>query len=187
MKKLYIMLLLFVGANVYATNNSHISISTNSIVKGTEYNVKVNESTLELSFGKPTYILTKTWQKLNNIKSNSYFSYSIMYFYSNGVFKIVAPKYERYGTYYLQGNFSANKFTIYAIVLPAIDVANTTSCDIVNFDNINHTFSFNSVLNHTDEKMKVRDGTFTLTTNDIINPVPIKWNYEKYLAYSSKK
>ncbi|MCC2626288.1 MAG: hypothetical protein K0R14_2161 [Burkholderiales bacterium] len=133
---------------------------------------------LSINFGKPTYIQSMYYQKMYDKKP---FREAVIFYYDNGVYKIISPGEEHYGVYVITGAFTDLRFTVRYISLPSADWGNKTAFHELNYNNKTHHFGQNALL-QTQVKVPYEYGVFSLRTNNESNPLSIKWNQGQYFV-----
>ena len=73
---------------------------------------------IPIAFGKPTDIQVLYYLKMYVKKP---YHYAIIYFYHNGLYKIVSPGEEHYGAYVVEGQLSNSHYSIHYMALPSKD------------------------------------------------------------------
>jgi len=155
MKKLFLISICSAFFSCYANNDK---ISTTS-------NYSINTS-----FGKPTYIQTLYYLKMYDKKP---YHDAILFYYSNGMYKIISPGEEHYGTYVVKGSFKDKKYSVYYMALPSSDWGNKTAYLHLQYNNVNKTFTQQTLL-FTQEKVPNEYGAFKIKDNNQANPLNIK-------------
>src|SRR5437016_8036600 len=92
---------------------------------------------LVVQFGKPTYVQRLYYRKMYDKKP---FRDATLFYYDNGLFKIITPGANHYGTYVVEGRFEDMKYTIHHISLPSVDWGNTNAYHVLEFDRSTRRF-----------------------------------------------
>ncbi len=137
-----------------------------------------NAPKLSVTFGKPTYIQSMYYQKMYDKKP---FREAVLFYYDNGVYKIISPGEEHYGIYVMTGTFTDPIFTVRYISLPSVDWSNKTAYHELNYNNKIHHFGQSALL-QTQDKVPYEYGVFSLRHNNESNPLLIKWDKGQYFV-----
>lgn len=135
---------------------------------------KANNSpvNLKVPVGKPSYTIELYYMKLYDKKP---WHGANVYYYNNGVYKVVSPGESHYGVYTLEGgDFKQSQFDIYHISMPSQDWGNKTAYLKLSFDSKDHTFIQTTKL-QTGDKVNFEFGTFKLKKNTYTDPYKIDW------------
>jgi len=132
-----------------------------------------NMGKIETGFGKPTFR-----QKLFYLTMYDKKTYPVaeIFYYDNGIYKIISEGEEHYGVYVLQGKFSDRTYNVRYISLPSKDWGEKTAYHHLTFinDYLTQTFVQNAIID-TGEDIPQQHGTFTLEKNSIEIPIHEKW------------
>ncbi len=131
--------------------------------------------TLTVGFGQPTWKQVLHYRKLYDKKP---FPDAEIYYYSNGMYKIISQGENHYGVYVLQGSFEDQTYTIRFISLPSEDWGNKTAFHQLTFirGEDRNVFIQNAIVD-TGEAIAQQNGTYTLEKNTVTNPVPTAWKH----------
>ncbi|ATS40748.2 MULTISPECIES: hypothetical protein [Xanthomonas] len=132
--------------------------------------------TLSVSFGAPTFKQVLHYRKLYDKKP---FPDAEIYYFSNGMYKIISQGENHYGVYVLQGTFDDQSYTIRFISLPSEDWGNKTAFHQLTFvrGDQQNVFIQNAIVD-TGEAIAQQNGTYTLEKNTVSNPVPTSWKHD---------
>ncbi|KAB7764618.1 hypothetical protein CKY51_17305 [Xanthomonas maliensis] len=132
--------------------------------------------TLAVSFGAPTFKQVLHYRKMYDKKP---FPDAEIYYFSNGLYKIISQGENHYGVYVLQGAFEDETYTIRFISLPSEDWGNKTAFHQLTFvrGGKENVFIQNAIVD-TGEAIAQQNGTYTLEKNTVTNPVPTKWKQD---------
>ncbi|CEJ41813.1 hypothetical protein ACSAM1_06910 [Xanthomonas citri pv. bilvae] len=132
--------------------------------------------TLSVSFGAPTFKQVLHYRKLYDKKA---FPDAEIYYFSNGMYKIISQGENHYGVYVLQGTFDDQSYTIRFISLPSEDWGNKTAFHQLTFvrGDKQNVFIQNAIVD-TGEAIAQQNGTYTLEKNTVSNPVPTSWKHD---------
>ncbi len=132
--------------------------------------------TLSVSFGAPTFKQVLHYRKLYDKKP---FPDAEIYYFSNGMYKIISQGENHYGVYVLQGTFDDQTYTIRFISLPSEDWGNKTAFHQLTFvrGDQQNIFIQNAIVD-TGEAIAQQNGTYTLEKNTVSNPVPTSWKHD---------
>lgn len=134
--------------------------------------------TIPVTVGKPTYIQSMYYQKMYDKKP---FREAVIFYYDNGIYKIISPGEEHYGVYVITGAFSNPTFTIRYISFPSTDWDNKTAYHELQYNNKTHHFGQKALL-QTQDKVPYEYGIFNLRPNSESNPLLLKWDNGKYFV-----
>lgn len=126
---------------------------------------------VDVEFGKPTYIHRLTYKTLYKDKP---FEQATLYYYDNGVYKIISPGEEHYGVYVVKGAFSDRRYAISYISLPSADWYGNVALHELAFDMDTGQFGQQAHL-PSDQNIPPQDGSFVLEDNDVVDPRPVVW------------
>ncbi|WP_299002522.1 hypothetical protein [uncultured Shewanella sp.] len=131
---------------------------------------------LTTTFGKPTYLQTLHYRKMYDKKP---FPDAKIFYYDNGVYKILSQGEDHYGLYVLSGSFTDQTYTIRFISLPSDDWGQKTAFHQLTFINNDAntagTFIQNAIV-ETGMAIAQQNGTFTIEKNTIVNPIKQQWD-----------
>ncbi|ATS53496.2 conserved exported hypothetical protein [Xanthomonas citri pv. fuscans] len=132
--------------------------------------------TLSVSFGAPTFKQVLHYRKLYDKKP---FPDAEIYYFSNGMYKIISQGENHYGVYVLQGTFDDQSYTIRFISLPSEDWGNKTAFHQLTFvrGDQQNVFIQNAIVD-TGEAIAQQNGTYTLEKNTVSNLVPTSWKHD---------
>ncbi|WP_184408764.1 MULTISPECIES: hypothetical protein [unclassified Xanthomonas] len=130
--------------------------------------------TLAVSFGEPTVKQVLHYRKMYEKKP---FPDAEIYYYANGMYKIISQGENHYGVYVLQGSFDDETCTVKFISLPSPDWGNKTAFHQLTFirGSKENVFIQNAVV-ETGEAIAQQNGTYTQEKNTLANPVPKQWH-----------
>ncbi|MBN6101976.1 hypothetical protein JR064_07310 [Xanthomonas sp. CFBP 8703] len=128
---------------------------------------------LAVGFGQPTYKQVLHYRKMYDKKP---FPDAELYYYSNGMYKLISQGENHYGVYVLQGSFDDESYTVRFISLPSEDWGNKTAFHQLTFvrGEDKNIFIQNAIVD-TGEAIAQQNGTYTMEKNTVTNPVPTKW------------
>lgn len=128
---------------------------------------------LAVSFGQPTIKQVLHYRKMYDKKP---FPDAEIYYYDNGVYKIISQGENHYGVYSMQGKFDDETFTVRFISLPSSDWGNKTAFHQLTFvrGETHNVFIQNAIVD-TGEAIAEQNGTYTQEINTVINPASINW------------
>lgn len=130
--------------------------------------------TLAVSFGEPTFRQVLHYRKMYEEKP---FPDAEIYYYKNGMYKIISQGENHYGVYVMQGDFNDETFTVRFISLPSADWGNKTAFHQLTFvrGDKQNIFIQNAIID-TGEAIAQQNGTYIQEKNTVKNPVPTSWN-----------
>ena len=152
------LLVLMSGVNSYAGELTH----------------SPDGKTLNSTFGEPTFKQVLHYRKMYDKKP---FPDAEIYYYNNGMYKIISQGENHYGVYVMQGKFSDQTYTVKFISLPSSDWGNKTAYHQLTFiqGEKENVFIQNAIVD-TGEAIAQQNGTYTLGKNTVVNPVNTTWN-----------
>ncbi|WP_017167060.1 hypothetical protein [Xanthomonas phaseoli] len=132
--------------------------------------------TLSVSFGALIFKQVLHYRKLYDKKP---FPDAEIYYFSNGMYKIISQGENHYGVYVLQGTFYDQTYTVRFISLPSEDWGNKTAFHQLTFvrGEQQNVFIQNAIVD-TGEAIAQQNGTYTLEKNTVSNPVPTLWKHD---------
>lgn len=134
---------------------------------------------LEVATGTPTWKHTLRYRKLYEEKP---FSDAVIYYYSNGIYKIISQGEDHYGVYVLQGKFSDQTYTIRYISLPSRDWGEKTAYHQLTFiDGGERNVFIQNAITETGEQISQQNGIYQLEKNSESLPGSAKWSDDKAL------
>ena len=133
-----------------------------------------DEKNLSINFGEPTFKQVLHYRKMYDKKP---FPDAEIYYYSNGVYKIISQGENHYGVYVIQGKFNDETFTVKFISLPSADWGNKTAFHQLTFirGEEQNVFIQNAIVD-TGEAIAQQDGTYTQEKNTVTNPHSLDWD-----------
>jgi hypothetical protein len=133
---------------------------------------------LTVQFGKPTYVQRLYYRRMYEKKP---FREAVLFYYDNGLYKIISPGEDHYGTYVVQGRFEDKKYKVHFISLPSPDWGNTTAHHFLEFDRGTHRFK-QQALTQADQRIPPQHGDFSQAVNTQERPLDIHWDNGKDLG-----
>jgi hypothetical protein len=126
---------------------------------------------IDVSFGKPTFEQRLLYKKMYDKKP---FPDATIYYYDNGVYKIISPGEEHYGVYVVEGSMTEPRFSVHYISLPSSDWGGTTAHHYLAFDREAGTFTQQATWAG-DKNIPPQYGRFAQEKNTEADPLRIKW------------
>ena len=126
---------------------------------------------INVEVGQPTYIHRLHYKKMYSEKP---FEEAVLYYYDNGLYKIISPGENHYGVYVVEGAFTDAQYNVSYISLPSADWGGNVARHDLTFTKGSLTFK-QKALAQVDQNIPLQYGTFTQETNPIENPAPITW------------
>ena len=127
---------------------------------------------VEVQFGKPTVKQKLYYKKMYEKKP---FPDATLYYYDNGVYKIISPGEEHYGVYVVRGHLSDDEYAVDYISLPSSDWGGKTAHHALKFNRKTGQFTQQATWED-DPNIAPQYGQFTQDENDIKDPRVIKWD-----------
>lgn len=133
----------------------------------------VDSTKLAISFGQPTIKQILHYRKLYDKKP---FRDAEIYYYDNGVYKIISHGENHYGVYSIQGDFDDDTYTVRFISLPSSDWGNKTDFHQLTFiRGEKHNMFIQNAIVETGEAIAQQNGTYIQEKNTVVNPVSTNW------------
>lgn len=136
--------------------------------------VAATQPTIAVDVGKPTYIHRLHYKKMYSEKP---FEEAVLYYYDNGLYKIISPGENHYGVYVVEGDFTDAQYSVSYISLPSPDWGGNVARHDLTFTKGSLTFK-QKALAQVDQNIPLQYGTFIQETNPVENPVPITWQFQ---------
>lgn len=132
-----------------------------------------DSKTLTVIFGHPTIKQILHYRKMYDKKP---FPDAEIYYYDNGVYKIISQGENHYGVYSIHGKFDDETFTVRFISLPSTDWRNKTAFHQLTFvrGEKQNVFIQNAIVD-TGEAIAQQNGSYIQEKNTVINPVSTNW------------
>ncbi|KVT51490.1 hypothetical protein [Burkholderia ubonensis] len=126
---------------------------------------------IEIQFGKPTVEQRLFYKKMYERKP---FPDATLYYYDNGVYKIISPGEEHYGVYVVRGHLTDEEYAVHYISLPSSDWGGKTAHHFLKFNRKAGTFTQQATWED-DPNIPPQDGLFSQEKNTIADPRSITW------------
>ena len=126
---------------------------------------------INVEVGQPTYIHRLHYKKMYSEKP---FEEAVLYYYNNGVYKIISPGENHYGVYVVEGDFTDDQYRISYISLPSPDWGGNVARHDLVFKKSSQTFD-QKALAQIDQNIGIQNGRFVLDKNPEQDPGPITW------------
>lgn len=137
---------------------------------------------VEVKFGKPTVKQKLFYEKMYEKKP---FPDATLYYYDNGVYKIISPGEEHYGVYVVQGHLTDDEYAVHYISLPSSDWGGKTAHHFLKFNRKTGVFTQQATWED-DPNIAPQHGRFTQDENTIHDPRPIKWDTHSELEQRNR-
>ncbi len=128
-------------------------------------------TSVEVKFGKPTVKQKLFYEKMYEKKP---FPDATLYYYDNGVYKIISQGEEHYGVYVVRGHLTDDQYSVHYISLPSADWGGKTAHHFLKFDRKAGTFTQQATWEE-DANIAPQHGRFSQGDNTIADPESIKW------------
>ncbi|PKH20584.1 hypothetical protein CIG19_17700 [Enterobacterales bacterium CwR94] len=136
-----------------------------------------NNGALEVQVGEPTYKHTLRYRKLYEEKP---FPDAVIYYYQNGIYKIISQGEDHFGLYVLQGQFSDQTYTIRYISMPSRDWGEKTAYHQLTFvDGGDRSIFIQNAITDTGEQISQQNGIYQLEKNTETDAANPKWSADK--------
>jgi hypothetical protein len=142
-----------------------------AVLASTGLAVASRQPSIDVPFGRPTFKQKLYYEKMYEKKP---FPDATLYYYDNGVYKIVSPGEEHYGVYVVHGHLSDDEYAVDYISLPSPDWGGKTAHHALKFDRKRGTFTQQATWEN-DPTIPPQYGRFTQDTNTVGNPHDIHW------------
>jgi len=129
------------------------------------------QPSITVEFGKPTYIHRLHYKKMYSEKP---FEEAILYYYDNGLYKIISPGENHYGAYVVEGGFTDEEYKISYISLPSVDWGGNVARHDLVFKKSGLTFE-QKALAQVDQHIPLQHGLYRQEKNPEESPVAITW------------
>ncbi|MGK9233512.1 hypothetical protein KXS07_25000 [Inquilinus limosus] len=140
-----------------------------------------SDSHLIVSFGKPTYVQFLRYEEIYAKKS---FPDALLFYYDNGIYKIISPGEEHYGVFVIDGSFDDERYTIHYASLPSPDWGDAAAYHVLTFDSRSDRFEQNAVV-PIDGRLPQQYGRFEVSENIIADPTSVNWkNSKRFMPWS---
>lgn len=126
---------------------------------------------INVEVGLPTYIHRLHYKKMYSEKP---FEEAVLYYYNNGVYKIISPGENHYGVYVVEGDFTDDQYRISYISLPSPDWGGNVARHDLVFKKSSQSFD-QKALAQVDQNIGIQNGRFVLDKNPEQDPGPITW------------
>ena len=126
---------------------------------------------INVQIGQPTYIPRLHYKKMY---SENPFEEAVLYYYDNGLYKIISPGENHYGVYVVEGDFTDDQYRISYISLPSPDWGGNVARHDLVFKKGSLTFE-QKALAQVDQNIGLQDGRYVLDNNPVQDPMPITW------------
>lgn len=134
---------------------------------------------LEVQTGAPTYKHVLHYRKLYEEKP---FADAVIYYYTNGIYKIISKGEDHFGVYVLQGSFADQSYTIRYISLPSRDWGDKTAYHQLTFVNGDDRQIFiQNAITDKGEEISQQNGLYQLEKNGTSDPGKETWSEDKAL------
>ncbi|AVS66486.1 hypothetical protein C8245_13100 [Paracidovorax avenae] len=125
-----------------------------------------------VNFGKPTFTQKLFYEKLYEKKP---FEDATLYYYDNGVYKIISPGEEHYGVYVVHGKMTDDEYAVNFISLPSTDWGGKTAMHALKFNRKTGKFTQQATWED-DPNIAPQYGRFSQEANTIADPRPVNWD-----------
>lgn len=127
---------------------------------------------ITVEFGKPTYIHRLHYKKMYSEKP---FEEAILYYYDNGLYKIISPGENHYGAYVVEGAFTDEEYKISYISFPSSDWGGNVARHDLVFRKKGMIFE-QKALAQVDQNIPLQHGLYLQEKNAEDSPVAITWD-----------
>ncbi|WP_350262774.1 hypothetical protein AAF463_24470 (plasmid) [Pantoea sp. BJ2] len=135
------------------------------------------DGALQVQVGEPTFKHTLHYRKLYEEKP---FPDAVIYYYQNGIYKIISQGEDHFGLYVLQGKFSDQSYTIRYISMPSRDWGKKTAYHQLTFvDGGDRSIFIQNAITDTGEQISQQNGVYQLENNTETNAANPEWSADK--------
>ena len=127
---------------------------------------------VEVQFGKPTFAQKLFYEKLYEKKP---FEDATLYYYDNGVYKIISPGEEHYGVFVVHGKMTDDEYAVNFISLPSTDWGGKTAMHALKFNRKTGKFTQQATWED-DPGIAPQYGRFSQDENTFADPRPVNWD-----------
>ncbi len=128
-------------------------------------------ASVTVQFGKPTIEQKLFYEKMYEKKP---FPDATLYYYDNGVYKIISKGEEHYGVYVVHGHLTDDEYAVQYISLPSSDWGGKTAHHYLKFNRKAGTFTQQATWED-DANIAPQNGRFSQGENGIVDPRTITW------------
>lgn len=150
-------------------------IGLSTFLAGTSMNAcaasEANTRSLPVAIGQPTLKHTLRYKKMYEEKP---FPDAVIYYYDNGIYKILSQGEDHYGVYNLQGSFTDDTYVIRFVSLPSSDWGGKTAFHQLIFIASENLFVQDAIVD-TGEAIARQYGNFRTEPNKVADPRPERW------------
>lgn len=133
-------------------------------------------SHLIVPFGKATFMQQLYYEQMYEKKP---FRDAILFYYDNGIYKILSEGEAHYGTYAVEGSFKDETFRVHYVSLPSVDWGHTSAYHTLVFYRRTGRFVQQAVL-PSGKALSPQEGKFLTDVNPAPNPSVIDWQRAKH-------
>ncbi|MFJ4064335.1 hypothetical protein ACIPW4_03450 [Pseudomonas sp. NPDC089996] len=126
---------------------------------------------IKVPVGNPTMVHHLKYEVMYSEKP---FELATIYYYDNGIYKIVSPGEDHYGVYVIVGQSTDTAYKISYLSLPSEDWGANVARHDLTFDNQNGVFT-QQALAHTDQNIPPQHGSFVQAENTAIDHSSVHW------------
>ena len=126
---------------------------------------------INVEVGQPTFIHRLHYKKMYSEKP---FEEAVLYYYDNGVYKIISAGENHYGVYVVEGDFTDEQYRISYISLLSPDWGGNVARHDLVFNKDSLTFK-QKALAQVDQNIGLQDGRYVLDNNREPDPRTITW------------
>lgn len=142
-------------------------------------------TTLNIAFGNPTRMQRLYYRRMYDKKP---FADALIFYYDNGLYKIISPGEEHYGSYVIDGDFDAPRYTIHYIALPSADWNNTSAYHVLEFDRSAGPGRFvQRAIVPVDGRIPQQHGDYQMAPNPLRDPLPVGWEQGDALLPAARR
>jgi len=134
-------------------------------------NDATEQASISVKFGKPTIQQKLFYRKMYEKKP---FPDATLFYYDNGMYKIISQGEEHYGVYVVSGRLTDEGYSVHYISLPSSDWGGKTAHHYLKFDR--KTGKFTQQANWEDDPdIAPQYGDFSQEENTIADPRSMTW------------
>ncbi|WP_313429888.1 hypothetical protein [Pseudomonas sp.] len=128
---------------------------------------------IKVPVGSPTMVHHLKYEVMYSEKP---FELASIYYYDNGIYKIVSPGEDHYGVYVIVGQSTDSVYKISYLSLPSEDWGRNVARHDLTFDNQKQVFT-QQALAYTDQNIPPQHGSFVQAENTASDHASVSWQH----------
>ncbi|XRD90725.1 hypothetical protein ISN72_00135 [Dyella nitratireducens] len=134
-------------------------------------NDTTEQASISVQLGKPTIQQKLFYRKMYEKKP---FPDATLFYYDNGMYKIISQGEEHYGVYVVRGHVNDEEYSVHYISLPSSDWGGKTAHHYLKFNRKTGKFTQQASWED-DPDIAPQYGDFSQEKNTVADPRPITW------------